>query len=71
MTAEQPAAAHWPHHDWGELASDPFMALTREDAEIRAILKRLWTRSGGDASFFDELIPLDGPYGRPPKTSDD
>ena len=48
------------------MASDPFMTVGREDMEMREVLKHIWTRSGSDIALFDLLIPLDGPYGRPP-----
>lgn len=66
MTSDRAGKALYPTHDWGRMASDPFMTVGREDTEARDMLKRMWTRSGGDPVDFDALIPLDGPYGRKP-----
>lgn len=70
MESDRPSQAHYPSHDWGQMAADPFMTVGREDAEMREVLKRMWTRSGGDVALFDLLLPLDGPYGRPPRGPD-
>ena len=70
MKNDRAKQAHYPTHDWGRMAFDPFMTVGREDTEMREVLKRIWTRSGGDIALFDELLPLDGPYGRPPKRED-
>lgn len=54
----------YPSHDWGRMAEDPFMTVGRKDAEMRSMLCRIWTRSGGDAAVFDELIPDRGVWAR-------
>lgn len=71
MGDREPNFVVFPDHNWGPLAADPFAPLGPENSEIRSVLQRMWTRSGGDAALFDLLLPLDGPYGRPPKRPND
>ena len=70
MSDDRARKAIFPAHDWGKLASDPFKSVGREDTEARDMLRRMWTRGGGDPVDFDALIPLSGPYGRAPRAPD-
>lgn len=64
MSDDRNKTASHPTHDWGHMASDPFLTIGREDTVAREMLRRMWTRSGGRPVDFDSLIPPDGPYGR-------